>query len=174
MKESRRTRSKRGPLWLQRVSVLAALAVMFGGIQVAQAIPASAVGECHGSWIAVLKARTQSVPVLTPIYYASGHQTINCAMWNDGIPAPKAGTIYLQKALNRCYGENLADDGIFGYYTEQALRRAQSDEGIDNDGVYGIDTARNLKFVKSGGATGCDRIHRPWSTVSPHYSRVLN
>jgi hypothetical protein len=88
-------------------------------------------------------------------------------------PFPNAGTLQLQRTLNRCYDESLEADGYFGYYTERALARAQSDEGIENDGLYGIESARNLKHARQG-ASGCSTIKRPWEFGSPMFVRILN
>lgn len=60
----------------------------------------------------------------------------------------------LQRTLNRCYGENLVPDGIFGDRTEGALWRAQVEEGITADGEYGPQTRDALAWhVVNGG--GC-------------------
>jgi hypothetical protein len=56
------------------------------------------------------------------------------------------GVSKLQDALNRCYGANLARDGIFGPRTEEALRAAQDFENITVDGRYGPQTRAHLKW----------------------------
>lgn len=83
--------------------------------------------------------------------------SLNCAMWSG-----HTGSSYslsaekLQNSLNWCYGENLTADGVFGWRTEDALWRAQGDEGIKQDGIYGLESARNILHHKNGG--GCDRV----------------
>ncbi|HEY8451360.1 MAG: peptidoglycan-binding domain-containing protein [Micromonosporaceae bacterium] len=51
-----------------------------------------------------------------------------------------AGVKALQVTLNKCFGEHLAEDGIFGPLTRSALIRAQQAVGTAADGVYGPDT----------------------------------
>lgn len=106
---------------------------------------------------------------------SGGNHRIGCALWNgmSEPPFPNAGTLQLQRTLNRCYNENLETDGYFGYYTERALARAQSDEGIDADGLYGIESARHLKHDRRS-ESGCSRIKRPWEFASPNFVRILN
>jgi Putative peptidoglycan binding domain len=51
----------------------------------------------------------------------------------------------LQRTLNRCFGESLDVDGFFGELTFEALQRAQSEVGTDDDGVYGRDTRNEIE-----------------------------
>ncbi|MFB7553104.1 peptidoglycan-binding protein [Streptomyces sp. NPDC056154] len=86
---------------------------------------------------------------------ASG-TNVSCvlASGNSGI-AVKA----LQSSLNECYGERLDADGAFGSNTQAALKRAQSQEGVLTDGVYGPRTRDALHWRVVGFA--CDRVDGP-------------
>lgn len=71
----------------------------------------------------------------------------------------------LQENLNECYDENLAEDGIFGTLTRNALARAQDKAGTADDGVYGPNTRSALEWWTGGywdsGDAVCDHLHRP-------------
>jgi hypothetical protein len=43
----------------------------------------------------------------------------------------------LQTAMNHCYAQNLAVDGIYGPRTTEAMQDAQADLRVTQDGVYG-------------------------------------
>lgn len=145
--------------WLQRAGMLTALAVFFGGFQVMQvtsAPSASAVSICSTVEGITTPARNGGY-VWAPVTGFTSGYSINCEMWSG-----HTGSSYslsaekLQNSLNWCYGENLAADGVFGWRTEDALWRAQGDEGIKKDGIYGLESARNILHHKNGG--GCDRV----------------
>ncbi|MEV6103643.1 peptidoglycan-binding domain-containing protein [Streptomyces sp. NPDC051940] len=67
------------------------------------------------------------------------------------------GVEALQDALKRCYGQNIAVDGIYGPATEQAVRNAQhfhnvyGGAGLAEDGVYGPRTGAVLTWPKYDG-----------------------
>ncbi|MFD6138970.1 peptidoglycan-binding domain-containing protein [Promicromonospora sp. NPDC060271] len=144
--------------WLQRISMLTALAILFSGFQVMQVVSApsaSAVSICSTVEAITTPSRNGGsvwAPVTDSI---SG--SLNCAMWNGHTGSSYSlSAEHLQKSLNRCYGENLTTDGKFGWRTEDALWRAQGDEGIKQDGIYGIESARNILHHRYGG--GCGRV----------------
>ncbi|MEV6811729.1 peptidoglycan-binding domain-containing protein [Micromonospora sp. NPDC051296] len=84
-------------------------------------------------------------------------------LWGDGGP----GTVALQWALNDCYlkpaGKKLlSDDGSFGELTFNALKFAQSKEGISSDGQFGPQSRASLKFpALTGGTHTCARLGKP-------------
>lgn len=47
------------------------------------------------------------------------------------------GVRFIQKALDMCKGESLAQDGIYGPLTAAAVVRQQNRERVTPDGVYG-------------------------------------
>ena len=57
----------------------------------------------------------------------------------------------LQRTLNKCYGESLAVDGNFGPATKAAVKRAQADHHITQDGVAGPVTLDTIKWRNSAG-----------------------
>jgi hypothetical protein len=59
--------------------------------------------------------------------------------YSDGVWA-------LQRALRYCYGQNIAVDKDFGPATQSALFRVQGWIGAGQDGKYGPETARRMKF----------------------------
>ncbi|MFJ3176340.1 peptidoglycan-binding protein [Streptomyces roseus] len=52
----------------------------------------------------------------------------------------------LQQTLWHCYGY-LVTDGNFGPATEALLKKAQTDSGVDPDGVYGPNTRDKMKHM---------------------------
>lgn len=61
--------------------------------------------------------------------------------------AKHSGVRVLQQNLNSCYGAGLVADGDYGDLTANALASAQRKAGIADDGLYGPDSRRNLKWV---------------------------
>jgi peptidoglycan hydrolase-like protein with peptidoglycan-binding domain len=88
-------------------------------------------------WTAVSPTRTTLVPT------KNGTGDANCVLGrgNQG-----AGVRALQNVLRKCYGQDIARDGIFGPDTERAVKNAQtwenavSNAGLAVDGVYGNKT----------------------------------
>jgi peptidoglycan hydrolase-like protein with peptidoglycan-binding domain len=77
--------------------------------------------------------------------------------------------LVLQKALNVLGFAAGATDGIFGAFTERAVREFQRNSGLPNDGIVGSDTARaivNLRHVWEG------KDSRPHSAVRLAASRA--
>ena len=83
-------------------------------------------------------------------YYSSASSTtFDCTMYqgvynNDAVKT-------LQRTLNKCYGESLAVDGNFGPATKAAVKRAQADHHITQDGVAGPVTLDTIKWRNSAG-----------------------
>lgn len=91
--------------------------------------------------------------------YPPGYQ---CVM-RVGLPGmyDNWGVYFLQRTLRQCYGQNIALDLDFGPATREALRNAQRWEGIPDDGQYGPQTRRTIKWVTdphNGGAQKCVRF----------------
>jgi hypothetical protein len=57
-----------------------------------------------------------------------------------------SGVWALQRALRYCYGQNIAIDSQYGPQTRDALWRVQGVVGAQQDGEYGPETARKMKF----------------------------
>ncbi|OIJ63577.1 peptidoglycan-binding domain-containing protein [Streptomyces mangrovisoli] len=68
------------------------------------------------------------------------------------------GVVALQRSLRRCYGSTIADDGIFGRRTQDALRYAQRQAGTEPDGVYGPNTRRAIKHHPDQWHIRCKRV----------------
>lgn len=69
----------------------------------------------------------------------------------------------LQQALNALGFACGAHDGIFGAYTERAVREFQQNSGLNADGIVGDDTARavlNLRHVWEGKEAGAHSAAR--------------
>jgi hypothetical protein len=54
------------------------------------------------------------------------------------------GVWALQRLLNRIYGLHLAEDGVFGAGTEEAIKRYQSDTAATVDGIVGPQTQARI------------------------------
>lgn len=57
----------------------------------------------------------------------------------------------LQEMLNATGQYNLATDGIFGQQTETAVRKYQTDNGLDSDGIVG---SKTWNALQGGGSSG--------------------
>lgn len=117
---------------LATLSVFGALALsMVAGAAPAQALPTcsiSAEGRTSTSWW---------------YWPAAANGDVNCVMGrgNQG-----AAVRSLQSALNRCHGQGLSVDGVYGPATEQAVRNVQAAGGIAQDGVYGPQTRSRMRW----------------------------
>ena len=65
--------------------------------------------------------------------------------------------LLLQAALNRCNGQAVAADGIYGLETRQAVATVQAQHGVAADGAYGPDTREAMAWPTDpdGGASAC-------------------
>ncbi|WP_199550876.1 peptidoglycan-binding domain-containing protein [Streptomyces sp. N35] len=121
---------------------------------VATAGPAHAASTCTGSY-----AWKFSSSFFTWLP-ARGDTTIcNLASGNSGSAVAR-----LQNTLVLCYGQHIVVDGNFGRNTKLALEAAQRVEKIEDDGLYGFDTRRSLKWPKRNikGETWTGTCIRAW------------
>ena len=116
---------------LAALSVLGALAVSM----IALSSPASALPSCNAS--------TQFGNPSAYWYWPTANGDANCVL---GRGNQSAAVATLQGALNRCNGQGIAVDGIFGPATEQAVRNVQRANGIRVDGVYGPETRSRMAW----------------------------
>ena len=115
------------------------------GITVAAAGPASAQASCTGTSI---YTDAKGLGVFIPTIGNNTHRD-NCEL-ELGNDSDAVAT--LQNTLNHCYGQHLTIDGDFGPLTQVAVRVAQRDAGVTQDGVYGPQTRDHIKW---------------WDTVTP-------
>lgn len=125
---------------LATLSVMGALALSM----VALAGPAQALPSCN---TASLQGNLNYY-----WYWPTANGNHNCVM---GRGNQSTGVRYLQISLNRCYGQGLAEDGIYGAATERAVRNVQAAIGAGVDGVYGPETRSRMLW--STYPTGCER-----------------
>jgi len=134
-----------------RARVLVVLGMVFGlitGGAVAVAPPASAAVAytvCTHSWDIY-----DNFSRLAPLPSTSNH-VFQCFLTNGDTGA---GVRTLQRTLNQCYGRGLEVDGVFGDDTEAALRFAQEDANIGDDGEYGPVTREAIRMRWYSRATG--------------------
>lgn len=134
MKQTRALRSKAG-------TSAAAVLLSCAGISLTTATPAAAyAGYCNSE---VTKSRAAASGGSYRAYIPAYGSNVDCYM-NQG--ADSGAVAALQKNLNWCYGENLDTDGVFGDKTRDALWRAQGEEKIGQDGKYGEQSRKNLKW----------------------------
>jgi Putative peptidoglycan binding domain len=99
---------------------------------VAMAPPAAALPTCLG--MSVWNDGFDSYERPTT---ANNTRNINCVL---GVGSRGEPVTYLQLALNRCYGQGIAVDNIFGPQTRGAVMNVQRFHGIRVDGVFGPQT----------------------------------
>jgi hypothetical protein len=79
----------------------------------------------------------------------AGNGTLDCVL---GVGNQSWGVIVLQITLNKCYGQHITVDGIYGQQTRQAVANAQTWEReafrrpVSTDGTYGPETRRAIHF----------------------------
>jgi peptidoglycan hydrolase-like protein with peptidoglycan-binding domain len=81
-------------------------------------------------------------------YYNGTPSTVDCNMARG---YNSAAVQQLQRTLNLCYHEHLAEDGNFDGATETALRRAQRKAGTTPDGQYGRETRKVILHESTSG-----------------------
>jgi Putative peptidoglycan binding domain len=142
--------------------IFAAITMIIAAVAVTLTVgsPAQASGTCYRT-LNVFASWGDSGPVPVP---SSGTTlaSVTCFM---GQGAQSAAVTRLQSTLNKCYGKNLVEDGIFGSLTKTALKQAQTAEGITSDGVYGPNTRDALGWWTGGywgdGSPVCAIVDQP-------------
>jgi Putative peptidoglycan binding domain len=117
-----------------------------------QAAPEQAPGAALAdpicaSWTDYVTGPGTPYDVRIPSTTRNGGQT-NCVLYNR---TETEGVFKLQDALNRCYGQGLTVDGIYGPGTEAAVRNVQRFHGFqpeDIDGRYGPQTRAAMTWPK--------------------------
>lgn len=107
--------------------------IMAAGAIVATAPSASALPTCQGMSVWFDGFDQYERPTT-----ANNTRNTNCVL---GVGSQGMAVNYLQVALNVCYGQGLAGDGIFGPRTRQAVINVQRFHGIRADGVFGPQTS---------------------------------
>lgn len=142
-----------------QVAVATGMALLSGLAVVGTAGPAAAASGCNSTYTDQKSFVEWAGRATLPAWRGSGYVSLNCEM-SQGASGPEVEA--LQRTLNECYGESLILDGIFGSRTRDALRRAQSDERITVDGIYGPETLGALHWyyrpVTTGGYDECSRV----------------
>jgi Putative peptidoglycan binding domain len=142
--------------------IVAALGIIAAVVAIPLVIssPAYALPTCYRT-VNVFVTWGESGPVPVPSAGSTAAST-SCLM---GQGAQSSAVTRLQSTLNKCYGEHLTTDGIFGGLTKAALQRAQWDEGITGDGVYGPITRDHLLWWTGGywgsGTPICGTVDQP-------------
>lgn len=152
-----RLRSVTGASRARRIAVaISTAAVLASGIVFASSGLAYAASSCTN-----ISGWTLSPPVgdgvtAAPSIGASTDQ-FNCDLWY-GTSNP--GVAQLQWALDACYGQGLATDGIYGPLTRAAVENVQSRLRISVDGVYGPQTRTAMTWPATEGG-GCSHLRQP-------------
>jgi peptidoglycan hydrolase-like protein with peptidoglycan-binding domain len=119
--------------WSRRAVAFAAAAV-FAGTASVIAVPgtatAAALPTCT-SWTTYARQFLYAEPTL---YRNDGNH--NCTL-SYGAQGAAPAIFVLQGALRECYGQNIAQDAVFGPATRQAVMNVQAFTGLRPDGVYG-------------------------------------
>jgi Putative peptidoglycan binding domain len=121
--------------------LIVVLAMVAGFFVVLPTEPASALPSCQGA-TRFSGSKFPAGPVSIPtVDY--GLTDWDCTMT---VGAHNYGVYWLQIALIRCYGQNIAADAEFGWATQWALANAQRIHRIPDDGVYGPQTRRTIMW----------------------------
>lgn len=132
-------RAKLASMLVTALAVPVGLVVGTAGEAVAATPTCNGVASYAGAWVP----------------YYDGTNTVNCNMVQGNV---SQGVRQLQTTLNKCYGENLVEDGDFGSLTKAALIRAQQRAGTTADGIYGPNTRKAIKHEPLDGSTNCVRV----------------
>ncbi|MFD7058229.1 peptidoglycan-binding protein [Streptomyces sp. NPDC059906] len=150
MKSIRMTRAKTG--------LAAGVLVLAGmGTTVVTATPAAAVSWCNSTNTSSKNFIEWRGEARIPVYRSGSTTTRTCQMSKGSTGSHVKA---LQTSLNECYGENLDPDGIFGNATYWALVRAQREEKIGADGIYGPETRDALGWYYKPVTPGYDECSR--------------
>jgi Putative peptidoglycan binding domain len=106
-------------------------------------VTAAAAPYCY-SWTDFVTGPGTPYTVPIPSTTRNGGES-NCIL---GRGNQTEGVYKLQNALNRCYGQNLTVDGVYGAATERAVKNVQAKYGLPQDGVYGPQTRAAMTWPK--------------------------
>lgn len=130
--------NKRTKKFLTTLGTLAA-----AGVVTTTGAPAAAAGSYGTTALPTCTKAVQYLP-------ASSSGSWDCLLAQGN----SSGAVsVLQRSLNHCNGQNLAQDGIYGPATRAAVLDVQRSAGIAADGVYGPNTRKNMLWLT---ATGCN------------------
>ena len=130
----------------RRIGTAVALLGMTAAALVTAAPAAHAYPTCDGTKLTGVGSHLFSA--IVPAYTA-GNDTLDCVM---GVGNQSWGVIVLQLTLNKCYGQHIDVDGIYGQQTRQAVANAQTWERVafrrpvSTDGAYGPETRRAMHW----------------------------
>jgi peptidoglycan hydrolase-like protein with peptidoglycan-binding domain len=135
----------------RKIAVLAAAAaVVSAGITLVSPGQAWATSSCTNvTQVALVSTNTAAVPSI-----GVDTDQVNCDL-QYGIS--NTAVADLQRSLNKCYGEGLTQDGIYGSQTKAAVENVQSVLGISVDGIYGPQTGTAMKWFDNQGI-GCSKV----------------
>lgn len=142
---------------MRRIAIgISTAAVLAGGIIFASPGLAYAASSCTS-----VSGWTLSPPVGDAVTAApsigSNTDQFNCDLWYGD---DNRGVAQLQWALDACYNEGLATDGIYGSLTQAAVENVQSRLGIAVDGIYGPQTRTAMTWPATEGG-GCSHLSQP-------------
>ncbi len=115
--------------------VVLAFVLAVGGLAVAAAPAQAALPNCVKTVGLVGGSGLRSSTA------ASSTNDWRCVMYQG---AENSGVGAMQRALQKCYGLDIAVDGVFGPRTRSALISAQRTMGADPDGVWGPETSDKI------------------------------
>src|SRR6185295_18680778 len=93
-------------------------------IDIAAMPTCNSVASFHAAWVP---------------YYNGTQSTVDCTMVRG---YNSSAVRQLQRSLNLCYHEQVAENGSFDEATQTALRRAQRQAGTTPNGQYGRETRK--------------------------------
>jgi hypothetical protein len=138
-------------------TVLATVALALGVTVVTTGAAPAAYPECHGTRTFHEGNEYNELPTTVP-----GGTNTNCVLGpGDGYAGDQLIAVQvLQRALIKCYGQNLGpsgDDGKYGSRTQEGVRNVQrfhnhvENAGLVVDGIYGPKTLAKMEFVNNQG-----------------------
>jgi len=130
---------------------VATLALASAGAALVASQPASAATPNCNSHFRVYVTANNGIN-----YPAIGRST-NCIL---GSGNANDAVFWLQFSLKHCNGfSNLAEDGIYGRHTADAVRAVQSAHHIPRDGVYGPQTRNAMSWASTNDVTDAISCH---------------
>lgn len=136
---------RRGATILATTVLAAGMTVAFSGT--AQA----ATPECRGTSFVHEQPEYNEMPTTAP-----GNWVVNCKLGpGDGYAGDQEHAVWiLQRSLFKCYGQNIAIDGMYEGQTREAVRNVQKfhnhfGAGLTEDGIYGPKTMTYMEFYNT-------------------------